>query len=304
MKVHHKSISGLTVVVVALTLSWSASQAQFGGPPGPNPALEKLITEAGAQPTPHAADGKPDLSGYWEPPMSQLGGGVFGGKAKTSEDGKTLQLPFPTVGVVNSFDIKNAAARAANTALRPTYKSPESVAKAKFNFDRGDLEDPSYGCKSPGVPRIGMPSEIVQTPNAVYFLYATLNRYRVIPTDGRKHDPSAESMPNGDSIGYWEGDTLVVDTVNLTEDTWLDKDGSFHSKDARVMERFTRKGNTLTVRTTMEDPIFDKPFVMPDASLFGGSSGMLVLGAKNMHVPEDYPCDERSFDNMVSGQKH
>ena len=300
MKIHlNGHLPGLTAL--AAVLLWSPSQAQFAGP---NPALEKMVGEAAAQTTARAADGKPDLSGYWESPMMRLGGGFFAGKARTSADGKTLQLPFPTVATVNSMDVKNAAARAANAALRPTYKSAENTAKAKFNFDRGDLEDPSYGCKSPGVPRVGLPSEIVQTHGAVYLLYATQNRYRVIPTDGRQHDPAADSMPNGDSVGHWEGDSLVIDTTNLSEETWLDKDGSFHGKDMHVVERLTRKGNTLTILTTVEDPLFAKPFVMPSDNPFGAASGTLILGSKEQHVPEDYACDERSLGNMVSGEKH
>jgi len=52
-------------------------------------------------------------------------------------------------------------------------------------------------------------------------------------------------MPNGHSLGRWEGDTLVVETVNFDDSTWLDGDGSFHSDALRVVERFTRKGSII-----------------------------------------------------------
>jgi hypothetical protein len=289
------------VAVAAFLVTSATSHAQIAGF-GPSPAAAKLQEEAAAKPTPRTADGKPDLTGYWQTPMAAAGGGPFNAKPKVSEDGKAVALALPAVGVVNKMDISNAAARANNTALRPQYKSPEHQAKAKSNFDRGDLDDPSYGCHPPGVPRIGKPAEIVQTKDALYLMYEHQNRYRVIPTDGRQHDPHAEGMPNGDSVGRWEGDTLVIETVSLDPNTWLDKDGSFHSEDMRVIERFTRKGDTLIMQTTVEDPIFVKPFEVPDGPL--SASGTLVAGKPGQHVEEDYPCEERSLNHMQSGEKH
>jgi hypothetical protein len=217
-----------------------------------------------------------------------------------SSDGKRLTLALPPVSVGNRRDVENAARRAAQTDLRPTYKA-EYAARAKFNFDRGDLEDPTYGCVNPGVPRMGAPAEIVQTDAAVYLLYATQNRYRIVPTDGRKHDPDREALPMGESIGTWEGDTLVIDTRNISDDTWLDKDGSYHSPDMRVVERLTRKGNALSIEVTVHDPYFEKPFQPRPGQ--NSSSGSFIL-APGAHVPEDYPCIERSRAHMLSGEKH
>jgi len=106
----------------------------------------------------------------------------------------------------------------------------------------------------------------------------------------------------GDSVGTWEGDTLVIDTRNISEDTWLDKDGSYHSKDMRVVERLTRRGNALSIEVTVHDPIFEKPFQFKPGQ--GSPSGILVLGSPGTHVLEDYPCVERSLDHMLSGEKH
>jgi len=263
--------------------------------------MQAAIAAAESQPTPRTADGRPDLSGFWQPPGAGAGG-VFGiAKPIESEGGKRLTLALPPVTIGNRTDIENAARRAAATDLRPTYK-PEFAAKAKFNFDRGDLEDPTYGCVNPGVPRMGLPSEVVQTRTAVYLLYATQNRYRIIPTDGRKHDPGKETLPMGDSVGTWEGDTLVIDTRNISEDTWLDKDGSYHSKDMRVVERLSRKGNALSIDVTVHDPIFERAFQPKPGQ--GSPSGMLLLGAPGSHVLEDYPCIERSREHMLSGEKH
>jgi hypothetical protein len=149
---------------------------------------------------------------------------------------------------------------------------------------------------------MGAPSEIVQTPQTVYFMYAGLipsvpNMYRIIPTDGRKHDPHADPMANGDAVGHWEGDTLVVDVVNLDPDTWLDGDGSFHDGNLHVTERLTRQGNSLRYEVTDDDPgLFAKPFSPKPVTL--------VLGAAGQHAPEDYPCVETDQSHLTTNERH
>ena len=267
-------------------------------------ATQDPIAAAASQPTPRTAEGRPDLSGFWQRPEGGLGP-LGPAPLIATEDGKRLTVAVPSVAAFNQNDIQSAAQRASATDLRPVYKA-EYAAKAKFNFDRGDLEDPTYGCANPGVPRMGAPDEIVQTSGAVYLFYSSLfanqNRFRIIPTDGRKHDPNKEALPMGDSVGTWEGDTLVIDTRNISEDTWIDKDGSFHSKDMRVVERLTRNGNTLSIEVTVHDPIFEQAF-QPKPGPFS-PAGTLVLGPPGKHVEEDYPCVERSRDYMLSGEKH
>ena len=280
------------IAVLVLAAVPLALNAQGRG--GAAAARAAAFEEAAKAATPHLADGRPDLGGFWSNPGG--GGDPFGSAApKVAADGKTQLLALPTVATVNAGDVAAAARRKANAGARPAYK-PEFQAKADRFFDRGDLDDPSYRCTSPGVPRIGAPAEIVMGKDAVVLLYATQNRYRLIPTDGRRPDPNAESMPNGDAVGRWEGDTLVVDVRNIDDTTWLDKDGSYHSKDMHVIERFTRAGNTLRYEVTVEDPIFQRPFVMPARTM--------VLGKAGEHVTEDYPCIERSLDHMLSGEKH
>ena len=72
-------------------------------------------------------------------------------------------------------------------------------------------------------------------------------------------DPS----PHGNSVGRWEGDTLVIEVRNLSADTWLGDNGLFHTEDVRVIERLTRQGNTLTWQATVEDPaVLAEPWKM------------------------------------------
>jgi hypothetical protein len=170
--------------------------------------------------------------------------------------------------------------------------------------------DPGLHCYPWGVPRIGAPTEIVQTPSAVYLLYADerdedpTHTYRVVPIGG-KHDPDRDPRPNGDSIAWWEGDTLVVDVVNIDPETWLDGDGDFHSDALHVVERFTRKGNTLEYDVTIEDPkLFTGPWkpVAGSVALARTGSTTRIL-REGVHAIPDYACVERDREHKVNNDR-
>jgi hypothetical protein len=145
---------------------------------------------------------------------------------------------------------------------KPEYK-PELLAKVKDLSDKQGVLDPAFYCKPQGVPRMGAPTQIVQTQGQVVFLYGASNLFRVIPTDGRPHRADADPSYMGDSIGRFEGDTLVVDVTNFNDDTWLGSDGYFHSEKMHVVERLTRKGDVITYTATVEDPgVLAKPWTM------------------------------------------
>jgi hypothetical protein len=112
-------------------------------------------------------------------------------------------------------------------------------------------------CYPPGVPRIYLqpfPLQIVQTSKEVIFLYEYDHTVRHIFTDGRKHPDDLTATYMGDSIGRWEGDILVVDTIGFNEKTWLDRAGRPHSDQLHVIERFQRMNqNDLELDVTMED---------------------------------------------------
>ena len=130
-----------------------------------------------------------------------------------------------------------------------------------------DTNDPTYDCYLPGIPRIYVhPTafEIIQTPGRVIQYFEYDGFVRQIWTDGRPHlkieDPH-ERLWMGDSIGHWEGDTLVVDTTDFNDKTWLDRAGHPHSEDLHVMERIRRADHTsLQIDLTIEDP---KAYVRP-----------------------------------------
>jgi hypothetical protein len=275
---------------VILLLAAAPLFAQFGPA---TPAQIEAIKKAAAVPTPKTVDGHPDLNGYWGFNALAAAANVLGTQ-KITLDGK-VPVAAPE-SLEHKFNIAGVEKRKADAAARPVYK-PEFAGKAAENFERAAYLDPSYKCMPLGVPRVGPPDEIVQTPQAMYFLYNSRNIYRVIPTDGRPHDPAAEPMAMGDSIGRWDGDTFVIDATNFTDDTWLDGDGSFHTAAMHVVERLTRKGNTIDYEVTVDDPaVMAKPFA--------GRPRTLMLGHAGQHATEDYPCREMDQEHLTTNERH
>ncbi len=133
-------------------------------------------------------------------------------------------------------------------------------AKLKFQknhaMPRNDLD---LRCLPPGVPRIMLmarPVEIVQTPSRILFMYeGGAHVWRQVWMDGRAQpeDPNPDWL--GHSIGHWEGDTLVVDSVGFNDKTWLDDAGHPHTEQLHVIEKFSRT-NPLTMKyeVTIDDP--------------------------------------------------
>ena len=298
-----------TAVTMALAVSLCVSisaAAQSNSEPVPllygglgRPISFAELYKMAEMPTPRTKDRHPDLTGYWGPPPGYAPSGDNYGSTEVSADGKTTVL-----GVLNPHQIDQgvgAEARRRDTIRstkgepNPTYK-PEWQAKV----DSMRLRDiaffsPVYHCLPLGVPGLGAPWEIVQTPTTVYLLHGDNDRTdggrtRIVPTDGRPHNLEVEPKPMGDSIGRWEGDTLVVDVVNLSDFTWFNRaNASIHSEKLHVVERFTRRGNTMEYETTVEDPIaLAKPWVkIPDT---------LIL-TPGKHTREDYPCISRGAEH-------
>jgi hypothetical protein len=151
----------------------------------------------------------------------------------------------------------------------PPYK-PDAEKKRQEYLARKGIDDPMARCLLSGVPRITvrpLPFEIIQQPNRVVILYEVHHAFRFIPTDGRPHPDDMEPSYLGDSIGRWDGDTLVVDVVGFNTNTWLVGVGTHHSEKLRVTERYTRPDlGHLNVDVTFTDPdTFDKPLTFSTA---------------------------------------
>ena len=189
-----------------------------GGKQGKNEEKDTL-TPSG--PTPHAADGKVDLSGVWTPGLSfaQMG-----------------QVPL----------------------------QPWAAEVYKQRRDNLSKDDPEGHCLPAGVPRISpFLQKFVQTPSLLVILdEGNIHSYRQVFLDGRPHLDDTGPLWMGDSIGKWEGDTLVVDTIHFNDKTWLNGQGLPHSDELHVVERYRRPDlGHLQVEITMEDPkAFSKPY--------------------------------------------
>jgi hypothetical protein len=129
-------------------------------------------------------------------------------------------------------------------------------------------DDPSSYCLPVGPARAiqaPMPFQIVQTPGLVVILLEYQHTFRLIYTDGRGHPDDLDPFHwFGDSIGKWDGDTLVVDTVGIGDRTWLDTAGHQHSDQLHLVERFHKiDAGSMSWTVTFEDPkMYKAPFTV------------------------------------------
>ena len=140
----------------------------------------------------------------------------------------------------------------------------EGIGGDIYQSGRDDL-DPTYSCFPPGMPRIyttPRPFEIHQFQDVMLMLFESDHWVRRIYTDGREHPDGYLTTWMGHSIGKWDGDTLVVDTININAKSWLDSLGHPMSDVLRVVERFRRPNrDTLEIDFTFDDPkAYTKPW--------------------------------------------
>ena len=254
-----------------------------------------VVTACAADSTSRAADGHPDLSGVWNGAANQR---------VTSSGDKVGLILAAREGTLVNFERDNTLMRRADPN-KPVYK-PQFWEKVQQLDQNGNNEDPSFGCMPAGVPRMGPPAKIVQTPTEMIFLHVSGgaqgwgDTFRVIPTDGRPHTPleDLDGTWKGESLGHWEEDTLVIDTIGFNDTSWLDIGGYFHSENMRVIERLHRDGNTLTWQATVEDPdVLLKPWVMSTRTLKLNPDPKAVLA-------ETLPCVERDLSHLVTKEHH
>jgi hypothetical protein len=127
-------------------------------------------------------------------------------------------------------------------------------------------DDPTAHCFVAGVPRsmyTPSPYQILQPSGYVVILFERMS-WRVIPLDGRRHIPDNIRLWQGDSVGHWEGDTLVVETTNLNGKTWLNEVGDVVSHAETVVERFIpTDANTVIYQATVTDPlVYTRPWTI------------------------------------------
>jgi hypothetical protein len=236
---------------------------------------------------PRAPDGHPDLSGTWD-----NGAGIA--FVQPRKDGDSICIFGCESGAPPAAD--GAAPGAPPPPVGPKYR-PELAARVADLDKRQVQEDPVLRCFAPGVPRIGPPDKIVQRAGEAVFLYEDVSGsfFRIVPTDGRPHPTSNEPSYLGDAVGHWEGDTLVVETQNFNDLTWLTDNGAFHSRDLRVVERLRRTADTLEWEATADDPaVLAEPWQLAKR----------VARLTDLEIVESPPCIDRSLEHMVDDSHH
>jgi hypothetical protein len=192
-------------------------------------------------------------------------------QARTSSGGPNIEGIWQALNAA-AWDIQDHAAELGVPAGQGIVVGneipyqPWALEQRKKNYLDRATADPESRCLLPGVPRatyLPFPFQIVQTDTHVAMLYEFDHAVRVIYTDGSDH-PRDDVVQRwmGDARGRWEGDTLVVDVTNFTDQTWFDRAGNFHSDALHVVERYTRIGpDHLRYEATIDDPkVFTRPW--------------------------------------------
>ena len=251
-------VAGSAIVLgagAALAQNSQQSATAPAGSGGLNPTGRN--TDLANRPVPRLPNGHPDLSGVW------TGGGPIGDISAGLMPGETIKMTPSAKALMDS---------------------------------RMSADDPEANCLPTGVPRIApYPWRILQTPpygeaTHLYFIFeGNIHSFRQIFMDGRGHPPPEELDPTwyGHSIGHWEGDTLVIDTIGFNDKFWFDFMGHPHTEQLHVVERYTRTSyGTLENITTITDPgAYEHPFtIRHEATLRPGFDLM------------EYICNENNQD--------
>src|SRR5581483_5538696 len=205
--------------------------------PGTTRVNAKATAATSQKPVPHMPDGKPDLSGVYNSAFP----GTF----------------FPGGPAMNIAGIPGPA------ETKPVLKAGAE----KFKVVRGPEDPgPTSDCKPTGLPQayyLPYQWQLVQSLDKVIILYEYPHLFRVIPTHGGPHQADLDPTWMGDSIGHWEGDTLVIDVMGFNDKTEL-PGGFRHTEALHVVERFRRVAyDKLEYQATIEDPnVFVKPWTI------------------------------------------
>jgi hypothetical protein len=180
-------------------------------------------------------------------------------------------------------------------------------ARAVYDQRQIDQFEPHTRCKASGVSRqFSTPygTEFVDLPELqrIYILdMGGPNSYRIIYMDGREHPKDFEPTNYGHSVGHWEGETLVVETVGLNEKFWLDTRGTPHTEKLKFTERFTRPDmNTLQYQATIDDPgAYTAPWTTSVFTMRWGANSdpFEYICQDNNHGPELMLGSQSEIDN-------
>lgn len=272
-------VFGSTVALViawACWASYTAASAQVAAPPpvvAPLAPPQPTLTSYGGCPTnnqefhkcaieqgktfdpPRTADGKPDFQGYW--------------RGKGTNSNRSIERVTPdnpmTRDALEPWQLSDGMLVDPPDMMLPLKPWAAEVGRMGENFKH--YIDPRTSCGTAGVPRsLTDRTFILQPPGveSVTFLFEDQMGSQIVPTDGRPHIGSTIKLTNGDQVGHWEGNTLVIEVTNLNGYTWLDDSANTYSDAAKVTERLTMiDKDTIHATATIEDAkAYTKPFTM------------------------------------------
>jgi hypothetical protein len=258
MAAMRRRLRSLLWIAIACVVAGVSTGAQWVNHPmaGAPRARDGKVNMTGPVPR---LNGKPDLSGIWQvqgdprPP-----GGLFGlGESLNSRYFRDVLADFkPEERPLTPYGVERLRQHTQLGAFNPTLNClPDSLPK-------GDL--------------LPEPFKIIHSNGVIVILYEVETTFRQIFMDGRKHPADTSPTWQGYSVGKWEGDTLVIDTVGFNDRSWLDARGTGHSEEMRIEERFRRRDfGHMDLTITITDPkTFTKPItfsvveeLLPDTDL-------------------------------------
>lgn len=220
--------------------------------------------QAPAYRAPRAADGHPDLNGIWQA-LNEANWDIEMHMARPSlqtRPGPYGPVPAPPV---LAFGAVGSVPPGVGVVEGEIPYKPEALQQRNKNRENWVTSDPEIKCYLPGVPRatyMPHPFQIFQSNKAIFIAYQYAGAVRNIYLKDPGPPPVDSWM--GQSVGRWEGDTLVIDSTGFNDQTWFDRAGNFHSEKLHVVERYTRTAaDVISYEATIEDPnVFTRPWKM------------------------------------------
>jgi hypothetical protein len=258
-----KPLVGSIIIAAAAVVAFSLGALRGRDHDGSFQSAQ-AVSKVSSASTPRLADGKVDLSGIWDADRRFI------------------------------YDI--------NDALKPGETLPLQPWALKRVKERMSKDDPEAHCLPAGVPRQApYPWRIVQTATHIFFLFeGNIHSYRQIFMDGRPHPKGDALNPTwyGHSVGRWDGDTLVIDSVGFNERFWFDFAGHPHTEQLHTIERYRRPDfNSLKYEVTIDDSgAFTRPFTLYGRHTYQANEELMeyICNENNLDLPHIVGKDPRN----------
>jgi len=282
---------GAAMALLSAALTVGTAQAQTTAPAAKAPGDAGGINSRPAPPKPRTLFNDPD-------PTLALSGGFGGANAPLKPRPGAPPNPDPKnlegVWWLRGYEFLLGPEPGVLAPLKPQYI--ELLKKRIRAKNAGKPEtDTSTACFPHGMPRLmesPYPIEIVQTPGRVTFLHEVAHEVRRIYLD-QQHPANLKDTFLGHSVGHWEGDTLVVDTIGINDKSFIDDEGEAHSNKEHLTERYRKinGGRQIELTMTVDDPVtLEHPY-----------SYKRVYEWRPDVRPSEYICEENNRNAPVNG---